>query len=55
MADGQVSFLALPLPKNLAIALLTVDGGEGDVHNRLDDYFRTSTRYSEVLRLERFS
>lgn len=40
MADGTVRFLALPLPKELAVALLTVDGGESDTHNLLDDYSR---------------
>jgi hypothetical protein len=40
MADGTVRFLALPLPRELAVALLTVDGGEGDIHNLLDEYSR---------------
>jgi hypothetical protein len=38
MADGSVHFLSLPLPKDLAVALLTIDGNEGDLHNMLDDY-----------------
>src|SRR5262249_31837336 len=40
MADGTIHFLALPLPKDLAAALLTVDGNEGDLHNQLEYYTR---------------
>jgi hypothetical protein len=38
MANGDVRLLHLPLPKDLAIALLTVDGGEDDVEHRLEYY-----------------
>lgn len=40
MADGTVRFLTLPIPKELAVALLTINGGEGEVHNQLDEYCR---------------
>ena len=51
MADGRVVFLTLPLPKELAIALLTIDGGEGDVQGELDYYSSPQLDYAKCYAL----
>jgi hypothetical protein len=51
MADGSVHFLVPPLPKELAVALLTVDGNEGDVHDQLADYTRPQVDHGKCYGL----
>jgi prepilin-type processing-associated H-X9-DG protein len=54
MADGSVRFLRLPLPKDLAIALLTADGGEQGLLTQLDYYSRPQIDYSKVYAFSAF-
>jgi type II secretory pathway pseudopilin PulG len=49
MADGQVRFLVLPLPQDLAMALLTVDGGEPGTLERLEQYSRPQLDYAKCF------
>jgi hypothetical protein len=55
MADGTVQFLALPLPKDLAAAILTVDGSEGQVHDQLEYYFRPRLDLGKCYALAMFT
>jgi hypothetical protein len=48
MADGTVHFLARPLPKDLAVALLTVDSGERDLESQLEEYSNPQLDWAKV-------
>jgi prepilin-type N-terminal cleavage/methylation domain-containing protein len=48
MANGDVRLLNLPLPKDLAVALLTVDGGEADVESQLAYYSGPQLDYAKI-------
>lgn len=48
MADGRVRFIPLPIPRELAVALLTVAGNEGDLHYQLDQLIKPQLDYGRI-------
>jgi hypothetical protein len=51
MVDGSVHFLARPLPRDVAIALLTVDGGERVLETQLDEHTEPQLDWPKVYGL----